>query len=258
MWQTDPLPKAGLCPDPPRAPSSKHGVFGNPSPSPGFQRRAETSAKRCGCATHWRHAGLGGMGCRAQACGSGQSGGGSGVRIEPRLGGSAGSDCGLPDWAAVSCILSGLRAAATGRPGYPPSLMMWALLLAQWHRLSDPELEEALADRLSSRRVARCRTGCRTGPPCVASAAPWQPTAWPRGDGRDRAPAWRPGPILRTGTIIDASVVEAAVHRPERVNAPSTHDRDARWLSHGQGRIRFGDKAHLCVDQGSGLIARPW
>lgn len=45
-----------------------------------------------------------------------------------------------------------LRAAPTGRPGYPPLMMLKALLLAQWYGLSDPELEDALADRLSFRR----------------------------------------------------------------------------------------------------------
>jgi len=60
----------------------------------------------------------------------------------------------LIDWPAVSAILSSLNASRFGRPGYPPDLMMRALLLAQWYRLSGPQLEEALADRLSFRRFA--------------------------------------------------------------------------------------------------------
>lgn len=36
--------------------------------------------------------------------------------------------------------------APTGRPDYPPLALFRALLLAQWYQLSDPGLEEALAD----------------------------------------------------------------------------------------------------------------
>ncbi|MEJ1977299.1 MAG: transposase [Acetobacteraceae bacterium] len=64
------------------------------------------------------------------------------------------------------------------------------------------------------------------------------------------------GLILKQGTIIDATVVSAAVHKPARVNQPSRLDPDAQWLSHGNGRIKFGYKAHICVDQGSGLIRK--
>ncbi len=39
-----------------------------------------------------------------------------------------------------------------GQPGYPPLVMLRVLLLQNWYGLSDPELEIALADRLSFRR----------------------------------------------------------------------------------------------------------
>ena len=49
-----------------------------------------------------------------------------------------------------------LRPLATrggpGRPSYPALAMFKAMLLAQWYQLSDPALEEALADRISFRR----------------------------------------------------------------------------------------------------------
>lgn len=48
--------------------------------------------------------------------------------------------------------MSELRSAPTGRPGWPPLSMLKALLPTQWYGLSDPELEDALADRLSFRR----------------------------------------------------------------------------------------------------------
>ena len=164
---------------------------------------------------------------------------------------------GLIDWSAVSAILSGLSASRFGRPGYPPDLMMRALLLAQWYQLSDPQLEEALADRLSFRRfvglslqdgVPDETTVCRFRA-SLATDDLAQKVMAEIGRQLDAH-----GLILRTGTIIDASVVDAAVHKPHRVNEPSPHDSDANWLSHGNGRIRFGYKAHIAVDQGSGLI----
>ena len=74
------------------------------------------------------------------------SGGKGGARLE-RI-------AALLDWVALEAVLGGLRSAPTGRPGYPPLVMLRLLLLAQWYGLSDPELEDALADRLSFRRFA--------------------------------------------------------------------------------------------------------
>jgi IS5 family transposase len=62
------------------------------------------------------------------------------------------------DWPALETVLGELRAAPVGRPGYPPLVLLRVLLLARWYGLSDPELEEAPADRLSFRRFAGCRS----------------------------------------------------------------------------------------------------
>ena len=55
----------------------------------------------------------------------------------------------LVQWKPLERMLRGVYAAAEGRPSYPPLSMFKALLLQQWYSLSDPQLEEALADRLS-------------------------------------------------------------------------------------------------------------
>ena len=56
------------------------------------------------------------------------------------------------DWARFEAILKALApSGGPGRPAYPPLMMFKALLLAQWHQLSDPALEDALADRISFR-----------------------------------------------------------------------------------------------------------
>jgi IS5 family transposase len=165
----------------------------------------------------------------------------------------------LIDWPAVEGILSGLSVSDTGRPGYPPAMMLRALLLAQWYRLSDPELEEALADRLSFRRfiglslqdaVPDETTLCRFRGRLTAEglAEPVMTEISRQLEAK--------GVMVKCGTIIDASVVESAARRPARVNEPSATDPEANWLSHGKNKNRFGYKAHIAVDQGSGLIRK--
>ena len=58
----------------------------------------------------------------------------------------------LIDWATFAPYLPLPAPPGPGRPGYPALAMFKALLLAQWYQLSDPALEEALADRISFRR----------------------------------------------------------------------------------------------------------
>ncbi len=58
----------------------------------------------------------------------------------------------LLNWGRIEQLLAPIYAAGEGRPAYRPLVMLRALLLQQWYSLSDPELEEALSDRLSFRR----------------------------------------------------------------------------------------------------------
>jgi IS5 family transposase len=133
------------------------------------------------------------------------SGGKGGARLE-RI-------AALLDWDGLEAVLGGLRAAPTGRPGYPPLAMPRALLLlARWYGLSDPELEDALADRLSFRRFA--------GPPPDGPVPDETTVCRFRGELARRGLAERQlaaahdqlaakGLVLRRGTLIDATLVEA-------------------------------------------------
>ncbi len=58
----------------------------------------------------------------------------------------------LVKWYRFEKLLARLRDPGPGRPGYPVLVMFKALLLQSLYGLSDTELEEALADRLSFRR----------------------------------------------------------------------------------------------------------
>jgi hypothetical protein len=60
---------------------------------------------------------------------------------------------GLIDWSPIGQILLAAEPERkVGRPGYPALSLFKALLLQSWYGLSDPGLEDALADRVSFRR----------------------------------------------------------------------------------------------------------
>ena len=56
------------------------------------------------------------------------------------------------DWGRLRKLAAQVYGAPEGRPSYPPLLMVKVLLLEQWYNLSDPQMEEALGDRISFRR----------------------------------------------------------------------------------------------------------
>jgi transposase, IS5 family len=121
------------------------------------------------------------------------------------------------DWPAFEALLVPIHASARGAPGYPPLVLFKILLLQQWHTLSDPGAEEAVRDRLSFRRFC--------GPPLEA-------------DTPDHASIWRfrqtidklglsaallsetnrqldaLAPIVKRGTLVDATLIAASVKRP--------------------------------------------
>lgn len=205
----------------------------------------------------------------------------------------------LIDWPRIAALVAPLRASPYGAPGYPPLAMLKALLLQQWYVLSDPGLEEALADRLSFRRfvglaldeaspdhstISRFRNAL--GAAGLSEAVFEEVTR--QIDAR--------GLILRQGTIIDATLVEAHVKRPKKPKedeaataeqaadaapaaaapaqseteaaaeptaprppsklVPSPTDPDASWAKKGHKRY-FGYKGHVAVDLGSDIIRRP-
>lgn len=69
----------------------------------------------------------------------------------------------------------------------------------------------------------------------------------------------RKGLIVKKGTLVDATVIEAAVSNPPKnqdgTAGKSTVDPEADWTKKG-GRYLFGYKAHVGVDQHSELIRR--
>lgn len=163
------------------------------------------------------------------------------------------------DWRALEVLVAEVYAARTGRPSWPPLLLFKALLLQQWYGLSDPGLEEALGDRLSFRSFVGL--GLDEGQPDHSTLSRFRKALRERGldgvlfDEVERQLSAR-GLLVKRGTLLDATLVEAAVRRPgSPAGAGSAVDPDATWTRKG-GKTYFGYKAHLGVDEGSGLIRR--
>jgi IS5 family transposase len=144
----------------------------------------------------------------------------------------------LIDWSAVEKRLGGIYNRAEGRPAYRPLVMFKSLLLQQWYQLSDAELEEALADRLSFRKFAGMRldeqvpdhtTLCRFRGKLVGLEQALFAAIGKQLEAK--------GLMIKHGTLIDATLVEAAVRPPRdahsRPRQGSALDPDAQWTSAG-------------------------
>jgi len=169
---------------------------------------------------------------------------------------------GLVKWYRFEKILSKLRdESSAGRPAYGPLLMFKALLLQSLYGLSDAELEDALNDRLSFRRfvglsleeaVPDHSTLCRFRNMLVE--AKLLDKLFAELDKQLDAA----GMILRRGTMLDATVIETTASRPPFGDKDAKPiDPDAAFVRRqGKSGSSYGYKAHVAVDQHSGLIRK--
>jgi IS5 family transposase len=160
------------------------------------------------------------------------------------------------DWQRFDDLLKPVR-SPRGRKGYPALAMFKALLLQQWYRLSDPGLEEALSDRLSFRRF--CGFSLSDTTPDETTFVRFR-EALVRNElsealfeEANRQLEAR-GLILKTGTLMDASIVEASVSRPPRSEGDVSEQDPSAGFTRKGNKSYFGYKAHVAVDQGSGII----
>jgi IS5 family transposase len=163
----------------------------------------------------------------------------------------------LVKWYRFEKVLGGLRDEGPGRAGYLPVLMFKALLLQSLYGLSDAELEEALCDRLSFRRFVGLgleddtpdhTTLCRFRLKLI-EAGLLEKLFAELDRQLDAA-----GLILRRGTMLDATLIETGAASRPKGDAPAV-DPDARLTSRkGKPGTTYGYKAHVGVDEGSGLI----
>ena len=162
----------------------------------------------------------------------------------------------LLNWGPLNYRLEKQCRKDEGRPPFPPMTMFRALLLAQWYTLSDRELESALCDRLSFRRFLGLKmedatpdhtTLCRFRERLNAAGLSSKLLALVNDQIEER------GFMLKRGTLIDATVIEAAARRPDKTEVPQ--DGDAAFLKReGKPGVSYGYKAHVAADAGSLLV----
>jgi len=163
----------------------------------------------------------------------------------------------LVKWYRFSKLIGHPRdAASPGRPGYPVMVLFKAVLVQSLYGLSERELEQALDDRLSFRRFVGLSLEEAVPDHTVLNRFRNQLAA----EGLletlfaelDRQ-LERAGVILKRGTMLDATVIPAVSAPPGDRRA--TQDPEAGFAKR-QGRAGsiFGYKAHVGVDQGSGII----
>ncbi len=138
---------------------------------------------------------------------------------------------------------------------------MKVLLLEGWYGLGDPAMEEALGDRLSFRRFVGL--GLEEAVPDHSTISRFRSLLAGRGLAeRLFAQVARQieskGLVVKAGTLIDATVIDAAAAEPPRQKGGgrSKADPDAAWIKHGKGKARFGYKLHAAIDHGSGIVRR--
>ena len=164
---------------------------------------------------------------------------------------------GLLDWQRIDRLLDAINAERRGRRGYPPLCMLKALLLAQWHDLSDPGLEDALADRLSFRRF--CGFPLDEETPDETSFVRFRAKLRDLGlyeklFAEVNRQLEAKGLMVKTGTLVDATIIDARARPPRHKEGEvSAVDPDAGFTKK-HGRTYFGYKLHIGVDAGSELI----
>lgn len=162
----------------------------------------------------------------------------------------------LVKWHRFENLLLGFNHAGPGHPGWPVPVLFKALLLQSLYGLSDREVEEALADRLSFRRF--CGLSLEEGVPDHTVINRFRNELVARGlleelFGELDRQLEKAGVMLKRGAMLDATLIEAA-------SAPGSDERASRdpdaafGGKPGKGGFTFGYKAHVGVDEGSGLI----
>ena len=135
--------------------------------------------------------------------------------------------------------------------------------MEQWYNLSDPQMEEALGDRISFRRFVGL--GLQDDTPDHSTISRFRTALEELGLSEKLfdelgAQLEKRGLVLKQGTLMDATLVDAQVKKPPMSaggGAKSPNDPDAEWVGGRVGRrSHFGYKGHLGVDIGTGLVSR--
>ena len=182
----------------------------------------------------------------------------------------------LLDWTPISAVISlhyDKGKSATGAPSYSGLLLFKMCLLQTWYGLSDYEVEDRVNDSISFSYFCGLN---------IDQIAPDHSTLSRFRTAMTKAEAYEPlfkqinaqleshGIIVKTGAIVDASVIDTPLKPKGKTNHKVTEDREdlqevevnkeyadsvdteASWLKKG-GKYRFGYKKHHVTDN-EGLV----
>jgi IS5 family transposase len=149
--------------------------------------------------------------------------------------------------------------APIGRRPWPVLVLVKAILLQSLYGLSERETEDALSDRLSFRRFLGL--SLEEGVPDHSVLNRFRNLMIAEGvleklfAELDRQ-LEKAGVILKRGTMLDATLIATSAARPGSGERPSTDPEAAFAVRQGKSGSTFGYKAHVAVDEGSGIIRR--
>lgn len=157
----------------------------------------------------------------------------------------------LVNWKRVDYrLVKILGRSGLGPTGYPPLTLFKAMVLAHLYGLSDPGLEEMLYDRISFRRF--CGLSLNSKIPDETTICRFRGALSGHVDKLFRVvmeDLAKQGVALKTGAIVDASVIASRV-RPPSGGEVNELDAEAGWTKKS-GAYQYGYKAHVnCDEQG--------
>lgn len=159
------------------------------------------------------------------------------------------------DWRPIERVLQAMYPASTGRPPCAPLALFKMSLLQHCYGLSDPQCEELVGDRLSWRRFVGL--GLQDKVPDETTLVRFRQRLREHGLheqllGLVNGQLQEKGLILKTCTLVDATLLQAARRAPSK-DDPAGGDADADHTVKG-GQAHYGYKAHVAVDREHTLI----
>jgi IS5 family transposase len=159
------------------------------------------------------------------------------------------------DWRPLEQALQAMYPATTGRPPCAPLVLFKMSLLQHCYGLSDPQCEELVNDRLSWRRFVGL--GLQDAVPDETTLVRFRQRLREHGLHEQllalvNRQLQAKGLILKTCTLVDATLLQAARRAPARTDNTGG-DGDAGYTVK-QGQPHYGYKAHVAVDETNTLI----
>lgn len=159
------------------------------------------------------------------------------------------------DWKPIERTLQTMYPATTGRPPCAPLVLFKMSLLQHCYGLSDPQCEELVGDRLSWRRFVGL--GLQDAVPDETTLVNFRKRLRQHGQQEKllalvNRQLQTKGLILKTCTLVDATLLQAARRAPAKEDKTGGDD-DAGYTVK-QGQAHYGYKAHVAVDETHTLI----